>query len=110
MKQFRFGICAEPGRVAAAACILPLTRRTDINQNLGTRHRASIGISESSDAYCFVISEERGTISMAHNGVLKENYDSAALRQELAALFGSARKQPSLRQWIEQKKTGGANK
>jgi len=97
------------GRVAAAACILPLTRRTDINQNLGTRHRASIGISEASDAYCFVVSEERGTISMAHDGVLQENYDSAALRKILAELFGGKKAQPSLRQWIE-KKTGGAAK
>jgi len=102
-------VIISDGRVSAAACILPLTRRTDINQNLGTRHRASIGISEASDAYCFVVSEERGTISMAHDGVLKENYDSAALRTVLAELFGGKKAQPSLRQWIEQK-TGGAAK
>ncbi len=102
-------VIISDGRVAAAACILPLTRRTDINQNLGTRHRASIGISEASDAYCFVVSEERGTISMAHDGVLQENYDSAALRRILAELFGGKKAQPSLRQWIE-KKTGGAAK
>ena len=46
---------------------------------------------------------------MAHNGVLKENYDSAALRQELSLLFGAAKQQPTLRQWIEQKK-GGSRK
>ena len=82
-------VIIRDGRVASAACILPLTQRTDIDPSLGTRHRACIGLSEACDAYCFVVSEERGVISMARDGVLKEDYDSVMLRTELNELFGA---------------------
>ena len=82
-------VIIRDGRVASAACILPLTQRTDIDPSLGTRHRACIGLSEACDACCFVVSEERGVISMARDGVLKEDYDSVMLRTELNELFGA---------------------
>lgn len=100
-------VIVRDGRIAAAGCILPLTKRTDISQALGTRHRACIGMSENSDAYCFVVSEERGVISMAHDGVLHENYDSASLRQALGELFGVPSHPLTLWECLGSRKEGG---
>lgn len=73
-------------RIKRAACILPLTQ-SEIGLDLGTRHRASVGASEVSDAYIFVVSEERGYVSIAHNGRLyknlsKENIERIFKQQE----------------------------
>ena len=57
-------------RVVAACCLLPLTENRNLSQDLGTRHRAAIGISEQSDAMVLVVSEETGAISIARNGEL----------------------------------------
>lgn len=58
-------------KIAAARCILPVTDRRNINPNLGLRHRAAIGITEESDAFAIIVSEERGKISFCHKGELK---------------------------------------
>lgn len=76
------------GRVHAAGCILPLSSNDDIISNLGTRHRAAIGMSENSDAVIIVVSEETGTISLAVDGQLKRNFDYNSLRKELSTLLG----------------------
>ena len=73
------------GRICAASCFLPLTER-DINQDLGTRHRAALGMSEISDALVIVVSEETGTISIAFDGELKRNQNYQTLKQTLTAL------------------------
>ena len=70
-------------RVHAAGCFLPLSTHTDINSELGTRHRAAIGLSETSDALIIVVSEETGNISIALDGNLKRNYNYTSLKQEL---------------------------
>ena len=70
------------GRVKAAACILPLSQN-EINRELGTRHRAALGMSEVSDAVVVVVSEETGTISVARNGKLTRGYDAITLSTEL---------------------------
>ncbi len=57
-------------RIVAAACFLPLTLNPRLSRELGTRHRAAIGISEETDAICIIISEERGEISIAHQGLI----------------------------------------
>lgn len=57
-------------RIVAASCILPLTENRNLSQELGTRHRAGIGISEQSDAVVLIVSEETGTVSIARNGEL----------------------------------------
>ncbi len=75
------------GRVQAAACILPLTQNTDVARELGTRHRAAIGMSERSDAVILVVSEETGTISIASKGELKRGFDSITLKTELESLL-----------------------
>ena len=69
------------GRIAAAACILPLAEAR--GQNFGTRHRAALGITLETDAVAVVVSEERGEISIATNGVLSRNLDAGRLRTVL---------------------------
>ena len=66
-------VVISEGRIAAAGCFLSLTRRSDVDPDLGTRHRAAIGMSESSDAVIIVVSEETGFISIAHDCALRRN-------------------------------------
>ena len=73
-------------RIVAATCYLPLTDRLDINKDLGTRHRAAVGISEVSDSMTLIVSEENGTISIAYQGNLHRNLDSESLRKHLTSL------------------------
>ena len=77
-------------RVHAAGCFLPLSTKDDIIKNLGTRHRAAIGMSENSDAIVIVVSEETGTISMAVDGKLRRNYDYSTLKKELNRILGES--------------------
>lgn len=74
-------------RIAAAGCFLPLTNNNEINKNLGTRHRAALGISENSDALIIVVSEETGVISLAVNGKLTRNYDKSKLKNILIRII-----------------------
>ena len=76
-------VILRDGRLNAAGCFLPLSENNSIDRNLGTRHRAAIGVSEVSDALVVVVSEETGTISIAENGILKRNFDYAGLKKEL---------------------------
>lgn len=71
----------------AAACILPLSANQELSQDLGTRHRAAVGISENSDAVTIVVSEETGKISLTKNGVLSRGYNQQSLQQELLSIF-----------------------
>lgn len=73
-------------RVVSATCYLPLTDRSDINKELGTRHRAALGLSEVSDSMILIVSEETGAISVARGGVLHRNLDSESLRKQLDSL------------------------
>lgn len=70
-------------RLYAAGCLLPLSVNADIIKDLGTRHRAAIGMSENSDAVVIVVSEETGVISLAVEGVLYRGYTDASLRAAL---------------------------
>lgn len=74
-------------RVMAAACFLPLTESPDISPELGGRHRASLGITEQTDALAVVVSEETGGISLANSGKLMKGLDSSTLRELLENLY-----------------------
>lgn len=78
-------------RLYAAGCFLPLSTGNDINRDLGTRHRAAIGMSENSDALVVVVSEETGTISIAKAGELRRNFDYRTLYNELMEELTSTR-------------------
>ena len=74
-------------RIQAAGCLLPLSTNEEIDKNLGTRHRAGIGITEVSDAVVIIVSEETGIISVACGGELKRNFNYNSLKKELLGQF-----------------------
>lgn len=71
------------GRLAAAGCVLPLTKSTNLSKDLGMRHRAGIGLSEQSDALVVIVSEETGAISVAVEGMLKRHLTATTLEKLL---------------------------
>ena len=71
----------------AAKCLLPLSQNPDIDPSLGTRHRAAIGISEQSDAFVIIVSEETGMVSFAENGKIVRGLTENLLRKKLDELF-----------------------
>ena len=75
----------KDGRILAAGCVLPLTKQTNLSKELGTRHRAGIGLSEQSDAVVIIVSEESGAISVAMDGMLKRHLSSESLEKILRA-------------------------
>lgn len=76
-------VVVRDGRIYSAGCILPLTQNTALDSELGTRHRAAIGMSEQSDAVVVVVSEENGFISVAKEGVLTRDVARGKLREML---------------------------
>ena len=78
-------------QIVAAGCYLPLTDDPYLNKELGTRHRAGIGLSEHSDAVAIIVSEETGVISVAHNGILTRYLDEKKLRSVLTDLCAPPR-------------------
>lgn len=73
------------GRICAAGCVLPLSGNQNLSRDLGTRHRAAVGMSESSDSVLVVVSEETGAISVAIGGMLKRHLSPEVLRKVLEA-------------------------
>ena len=78
-------------RVAAAACVFPVTEREMKDRSTGLRHRAAIGLSERTDAIAIVVSEETGGISICENGVLMRNLTEKQFREKLAEIFVSGK-------------------
>jgi diadenylate cyclase len=76
-------VIVQDDRIAAAACFLPLTANPSLSKELGTRHRAALGITEETDAVTVVISEETGTISLACDGEMVRELDGKSLRNAL---------------------------
>ncbi len=79
-------------RLVAAACFLPLTLSGDVSKELGTRHRAAIGITEETDAVVVIVSEETGSVSIAVGGEITRHLASSELKRALKNLLGSATK------------------
>jgi diadenylate cyclase len=80
-------VIVQNGRVAAAACFLPLTVKPRLSKELGTRHRAAIGVTEETDAVAIIVSEETGSISFALNGEMERYLDPDTLRLRLRDAF-----------------------
>jgi len=80
-------VIVQNGRVAAAACFLPLTVKPRLSKELGTRHRAAIGVTEETDAVAIIVSEETGAISFAHDGEMERYLDPDTLRLRLRDTF-----------------------
>lgn len=80
-------VIIRDGRVYAAGCVLPLTRNNSISKDLGTRHRAGIGITENSDALTLIVSEETGIISMAEDGQLSRFLDVKTVEKILLNMY-----------------------
>ncbi len=76
-------VIVQENRIAAAACFLPLTANPNLSKELGTRHRAALGITEETDAVTVVISEETGAISLACDGAMVRELDGKSLRNAL---------------------------
>ena len=75
------------GRMVSAGCILPVSHNMNIPKQLGLRHRAALGMSQATDAYCVVVSEETGNISVAHSGVIQTKVSAIDLENILSAAF-----------------------
>ncbi|MDE2179933.1 MAG: diadenylate cyclase CdaA [candidate division NC10 bacterium] len=84
-------VVIQGGRVAAASCLLPLTLTSDVGEELGTRHRAAIGLTEETDAIVIVVSEEMGSVSLVQAGAISKGLDAQRLRRQLGELLGPPR-------------------
>ena len=85
-------VIVQGDRVAAAACFLPLSINPRVSRDLGTRHRAALGLTEENDAIAIVISEETGTVSLALDGELERGLSADALHIRLRSLLGARRR------------------
>lgn len=80
-------VIIKDDKIKAAACFLPLTDNSGLSKELGTRHRAALGISERSDSLAIIVSEETGAISIAENGTIARYLDTKTLRQILLDMY-----------------------
>lgn len=81
------GVIVRNGRVAAAACIFPVSQRETLDRSLGLRHRAGLGLTEESDAVSVVISEETGGISICHRRRIERGLSAEAFRQRISEIL-----------------------
>ena len=84
-------VIVQSDRIAAAACFLPLSVNPRVSRELGTRHRAALGVTEESDALAIVVSEETGTISLAVGEVLERGLTADTLRERLRTFLAGRR-------------------
>lgn len=96
-------VIVRNGRVASAGCVLPLTSNRHLSSDLGTRHRAGVGMSEVSDAVVVIVSEETGTISVAIGGMLKRHLAPQTLEKllRLELIPDQNSKKGAVRQWAK---------
>ncbi len=86
-------------RIISATCYLPLSANTELSKDLGTRHRAGVGISEVTDSLTIIVSEETGRISVAHEGVLIRNVDMDTMREKLILLQNKGADEKKRKKW-----------
>lgn len=81
------GLIIRNDRLAAAACIFPVSQREDLDRNLGLRHRAALGITEETDALAIIVSEETGIVSICHRGRIERDFDPESFKLRLGELL-----------------------
>ncbi len=96
------GVVIHGGRITAASCVFPLSQRLELHKNIGTRHRAAVGLSEETDAVVIVVSEETGAISVSYRGRLSRGLDGERLRRFLNALLKGSQEDNVWRRMQEQ--------
>ncbi len=92
-------VIIKGNRVNSATCYLPLSDATDLSKELGTRHRAGLGMSESTDAAVVIVSEETGKVSLAYEGKLERNFDSEKLQNRLMQIFNIGEEENKNHKW-----------
>jgi diadenylate cyclase len=98
-------------RIISATCYLPLSDNMGISKELGTRHRAALGMSEATDSIVVVVSEETGAVSLAHKGTLLRGVATSQLREKLVELGGiEEEKKVNIRLWKGRAKNEGLAK
>lgn len=86
-------------RITSATCYLPLSDNTDLSKDLGTRHRAGVGISEVTDSVTIIVSEETGKISLAYEGKLDRNLDSERLKERMYQILNKTGDRGKAHKW-----------
>ncbi len=81
------GVIIRGSRIVSAASIFPVSQRSDLDRNLGLRHRAGLGLSEDHDAVVIVVSEETGIVSVCHRGTIERNFDPESFKTKLNELL-----------------------
>lgn len=100
-------VIVRGNRVTSATCYLPLSDNLGLSKELGTRHRAGVGISEVTDSVTIIVSEESGKISMAYEGTLERNLDAEDLRSKMQQILNKGVDETkSKRKWIGRSRTG----
>ena len=98
----------QNSRILAAGCVLPLSENRSLSTDLGTRHRAGVGMSETSDAVIVIVSEETGAISVAIGGMLKRHLAKQTLQKLLTQeLIGENKARPNVLNIIKNRRKGG---
>lgn len=93
-------VIVRGNRVASATCYLPLSDNLGLSKELGTRHRAGVGISEITDSLTIIVSEETGKISVAYEGELERNLDADSLRDRMYKILNNpVEEHKNLRIW-----------
>ena len=98
-------VIVRTSRISSAGCLLPISRDPNVNKELGTRHRAGLGLSEETDALVIVVSEETGTISLMSQGKVTRDIDEEKLKAHLLELYQPLKANPKSKKLPPKKET-----
>lgn len=99
-------VIVRENRITSATCYLPLSDNMNLGKELGTRHRAGVGISEVTDSMTIIVSEETGKVSVAYGGELERHLDGERLKERLSMLQRNEGEAKSKRKWIGRSRRG----
>ena len=102
------GIIVRDDRIVSAACIFPVSQKSDLERSLGLRHRAALGLSEETDALVIVVSEETGIVSICHREVIERNFDPETFKARLVELLALKDEKPDSESLAGKTRVGGA--